>query len=397
MVRAALQQFYTDRAVPPEIHLPVALDRDEDGALARWLETRAGRRVRLHVPRRGDARGLLELAARNAGLAYEARYGEVAQAHGAALDELRAALGLPARPRRVECFDISTIQGAESVASMVVCEDGSMRRSEYRKYRIRNAALARPDDFAAMEEVVLRRYRRLLEQGGPFPDLVIVDGGKGQLSAAYKAFRAARSRQPDGDWHRQARRADCDARPAGPDRAAAPQRRPAAGAADPRRGAPLRGDVPPPRPYDARPALGARCGPRHRAGPPPPAAGAVRQRGERAACDARRVCTAWSAPGWRRPCWRISPDEAHSRRRPELAERSRWSYSDAVACLPPPVNLHPETSPGARGKSPAAFDRPCIRYHLGLRPKPPAAASGDPCAPRRVRRGAHSAPWGTTA
>ena len=188
VVRAALQQFYADRAVPPEIHLPVALDRDEDGTLARWLESRAGRRVRLHVPRRGDARGLLELAARNAGLAYEARYGEEAQAHGAALDELRAALGLPARPRRVECFDISTIQGAESVASMVVCEDGSMRRSEYRKYRIRNAALARPDDFAAMEEVVLRRYRRLLEQGGPFPDLVIVDGGKGQLSAAYKAF-----------------------------------------------------------------------------------------------------------------------------------------------------------------------------------------------------------------
>ena len=188
VVRAALQQFYADRAVPPEIHLPVALDREEDAALAGWLERRAGRRVRLHVPRRGDARGLLDLAARNAGLAYEARYGEEAQAHGAALDELRAALGLPARPRRVECFDISTIQGAESVASMVVCEDGVMRRGEYRKYRIRNAAPAHPDDFAAIEEVVLRRYRRLLEQGGPFPDLVIVDGGKGQLSAAYKAF-----------------------------------------------------------------------------------------------------------------------------------------------------------------------------------------------------------------
>ena len=188
VVRAALQQFYADRAVPPEIHLPVALDREEDAVLARWLESRAGRRVRLHVPRRGDARGLLELAARNAGLAYEARYGEEARAHGAALDELREVLGLPARPRRVECFDISTIQGAESVASMVVCEEGSMRRGEYRKYRIRSAAPAHPDDFAAMEEVVLRRYRRLLEQGGPFPDLVIVDGGKGQLSAAYKAF-----------------------------------------------------------------------------------------------------------------------------------------------------------------------------------------------------------------
>ena len=188
VLRAALQQFYADRGVPPEIHLPVALDGDDDAALARWLEQRAGRRVRLHVPRRGDTRGLLELAARNAGVAYEARYGTEAQAGGAALDELQAALGLPVRPRRVECFDISTIQGSDTVASMVVCEDGSMRRGEYRKYRIRNTAPAHPDDFAAMQEVVLRRYRRLLEQGGPFPDLVIVDGGQGQLSAAYKAL-----------------------------------------------------------------------------------------------------------------------------------------------------------------------------------------------------------------
>ena len=186
VVEAALQQFYEVRDVPPEVHVPVALDDDE--ALAGWLSARAGRRVRLHVPRRGDKRGLLELAGRNAALGYDSRYGEHARAQGAALDELRAVLGLPALPRRVECFDISTIQGAESVASMVVCEDGAMRRSEYRKYRIRNSRAAHPDDFAAMEEVVLRRYRRLLEQGGPFPDLVIVDGGKGQLSAAYKAL-----------------------------------------------------------------------------------------------------------------------------------------------------------------------------------------------------------------
>src|SRR5262249_36722949 len=109
-----------------------------------------------------------------------------------------------ALPRRIECFDISTIQGSETVASMVVCEDGRMRRAEYRKYRIRGLATGsgrllpiavRPqppaptqDDFAAMHEVVLPRYRKILEQGGPFPDLVVIDGGKGQLSAAYAAL-----------------------------------------------------------------------------------------------------------------------------------------------------------------------------------------------------------------
>jgi excinuclease ABC subunit C len=98
---------------------------------------------------------------------------------------LRAVLGLAAAPRRIECFDISTIQGRETVASMVVCEDGRMRRSDYRKFRIKGPS---QDDFAAMREVVGRRYRRLLEHGGPFPDLVVIDGGPGQLGAAYAAL-----------------------------------------------------------------------------------------------------------------------------------------------------------------------------------------------------------------
>ena len=187
VVKAAVQQFYEERSVPPEVHVPVELG--DDTALARWLSERAGRRVRLHVPKRGDKRGLLELASRNATLAYTSRHSEDAQAQGAALDELRGLLELPSRPKRIECFDISTIQGAETVASMVVSEDGRLQKREYRKYRIRGQTPpAHPDDFAAMEEVVLRRYQRLLEQGGPFPDLVIVDGGKGQLSAAYKSF-----------------------------------------------------------------------------------------------------------------------------------------------------------------------------------------------------------------
>ena len=100
-------------------------------------------------------------------------------------------MALKVRPRRLECFDISTFQGAETVGALVVNEDGRMLRRDYRKFRIRGEkrkSLVGPDDFASIEEVVFRRYRRVLEQGGPFPDLVIVDGGVGQLSAAYKAF-----------------------------------------------------------------------------------------------------------------------------------------------------------------------------------------------------------------
>jgi excinuclease ABC subunit C len=179
--------------------------------------------VRIVVPQRGEKRALVDLAARNAALAYQTRFNQGTAAHYDALETLQQVLALPALPRRIECFDISTIQGSETVASMVVCEDGRMRRGEYRKYRIRGlgpeargqrsevrgqpqasdlrppASSLRPltsdlrspaanNDFAAMHEVVLRRFRALLEQGGPFPDLVLIDGGKGQLSAAHGAL-----------------------------------------------------------------------------------------------------------------------------------------------------------------------------------------------------------------
>ena len=188
LVRVALQQFYEVRTAPAEVHLPLPIE--DQAEIETWLSERSGHRVRLRVPKRGDKRGLVELASRNADVAYAARHGADAQRYGAALEELRDRLALPKTPRRLECFDISTIQGAETVGSLVVNENGRMLRRDYRKFRIRGERKdARgPDDFAAMEEVVLRRYRRLLEQGGPFPDLVIVDGGAGQLSAAYKAF-----------------------------------------------------------------------------------------------------------------------------------------------------------------------------------------------------------------
>jgi excinuclease ABC subunit C len=218
---AAMQQFYEMRGAPPEIYAPA--EPDERDALESWLSGRAGRRVKIVVPQRGEKRGLVDLANRNAALAYQTRFNQSRAAQYDALETLQHVLALPSLPRRIECFDISTIQGSETVAAMVVCEEGRMRRGEYRKFRIKGnegagswglgvgrrspnqipmptaesgssssqlpgASPRIQDDFAAMHEVVKRRYRKLLELGGPFPDLVLIDGGKGQLTAAYAAL-----------------------------------------------------------------------------------------------------------------------------------------------------------------------------------------------------------------
>ena len=215
VVVAAIQQFYSERPAPPEIHVPMAPEPDEQAALEAWLSESSRRRVRIVVPKRGEKRGLLDLAMRNAALAWQSHFAEGGAAAFDALDTLRVALNLPALPRRIECFDISTLQGRETVASMVVCVEGRMKKAEYRKFKIRGQALgARPlalggsqagnppgpgaqgqgpdlilDDFASMSEVVLRRYKKVLEAGGPFPDLILIDGGKGQLAAAYASLR----------------------------------------------------------------------------------------------------------------------------------------------------------------------------------------------------------------
>jgi excinuclease ABC subunit C len=189
VLEAAIQQFYELRGAPPEVHVPA--EPDDRAALEAWLSERTHRRVRIMRPQRGEKRGLVELANRNAALAYQSRFNQATLAQYDALETLGKVLALPAIPRHIECFDISTIQGSETVGSMVVCADGQMRRPEYRKFRIRGPGRGTRvvnDDFAAMHEVVLRRYRRLLEQGGPFPDIVLIDGGKGQLSAAYAAL-----------------------------------------------------------------------------------------------------------------------------------------------------------------------------------------------------------------
>jgi excinuclease ABC subunit C len=205
VLQAVLQQFYEVRVPPTEINLP--LEVEDTDPLEQWLSERAGRRVNLSVPRRGEKRALVELATRNAELSYRTRFNEMTAAHFDALETLRGVLGLPSIPRRIESFDISTIQGSETVASMVVCEDGRMKKGEYRKYRVKgirdqgSGIKNRPsdpgplipvfgsDDFASMREVVRRRYGKVLEAGGPFPDLILIDGGKGQLSAAYEGLQ----------------------------------------------------------------------------------------------------------------------------------------------------------------------------------------------------------------
>ncbi len=193
LLEVALSQLYADKVPPPEIHVPA--EPNERDVLEAWLSARAGRRVRILVPQRGDKKDMVDLAQRNAALAYRSRFDTEATAHYDALDQLQGILKLPMLPRRIECFDVSTMQGAETVASLVVCEDGRMKRSEYRKFRVRGDAAVPADagarfldDVAAMKQVVGRRYRTMLERGGPFPDLIVVDGGKGQLNAAYEAL-----------------------------------------------------------------------------------------------------------------------------------------------------------------------------------------------------------------
>ena len=161
IIEAAIQQFYADHDPPPEIHVPVAPSEQE--VLEDWLTQHAGRKVRIFVPVRGTKKGMMELAHRNAALGYRQRFDANATANYDALESLQAALRLPKLPRRIDCFDISTIQGSETVASMVVCEEGRMRPSEYRKFKIK------PHDLKTSGPQDLRVPRRLCGHGTSCP------------------------------------------------------------------------------------------------------------------------------------------------------------------------------------------------------------------------------------
>jgi excinuclease ABC subunit C len=186
VLASTLQQFYASgRYVPREVVVPEEIpDRD---LLEAWLAARRGTLVRIHVPQRGEKLRLLELVVRNARLAFELEWKHPRQQSQEILRALRDLVDLEVEPRRIECFDISNIQGSDIVASMVVFEDGLPKKADYRKFRVKSVSGA-PDDFASMREVVGRRYKRLLEEGKDLPDLVLIDGGKGQLGAAVEAL-----------------------------------------------------------------------------------------------------------------------------------------------------------------------------------------------------------------
>ncbi|MEO8433266.1 MAG: excinuclease ABC subunit UvrC [Pyrinomonadaceae bacterium] len=180
-----LAQYYSSDYVPREILVPV--DFADRALLEKALSERKGRRVRIAAPQRGDKRDLIDLIEKNAKLAFEQRFRVLKPDMKLVLEDLQETLELPRFPARIESFDISHIQGAENVAGMVVCENGKMNRSAYRKFRIRSVEGA--NDVASMKEVVHRRYRRLLDEGKPLPDLIMIDGGKAQLAAAAAAMR----------------------------------------------------------------------------------------------------------------------------------------------------------------------------------------------------------------
>ncbi|HTZ83124.1 MAG TPA: excinuclease ABC subunit UvrC [Candidatus Acidoferrales bacterium] len=189
---ALLKQLYIGQPyVPRNLYVPVGFEdcQELEDLLSEQSAGEGSRaRVRIIVPQRGDKRSLIDLAGNNAKQSYDQRFRVLKPNARRIQEELQEVIGLPDLPKRIECFDISHIQGAETVASMVVWEDGRMKKSDYRKFIIRTVQGV--DDFASMREVVMRRYKRLQDEQKPMPSLVLIDGGLGQLHAAAEALES---------------------------------------------------------------------------------------------------------------------------------------------------------------------------------------------------------------
>ena len=181
-----LAQYYSTDYVPLEIHVPQ--DFEDREVLQQALTTRRGRRVHILDPKRGQKREMIELVERNAKIAFDQRFRTLQPDSQRVLEELQEILELPVFPARIESFDISNIQGAENVAGIVVFENGKQNRAETRRLKIKTVEGA--NDFASMNEAVFRRYKRLLMEEKPLPNLIFIDGGKGQISAAAAAMQA---------------------------------------------------------------------------------------------------------------------------------------------------------------------------------------------------------------
>jgi excinuclease ABC subunit C len=183
---SVLKQYYVDTPfVPAEIHVPA--DFEDRALLEEWLSGRRERKVEIRTPQRGIKREMMDLVHRNARLSFLQRFRAAMPSAAAISREVEEALDLEKPPRRIECFDISNLQGSDVVASMVVWEDGRMKKSDYRRFIIRSLS-GLPDDFQSMREVVGRRYKRVQDEGLAMPDLILIDGGIGQLHAAQSAL-----------------------------------------------------------------------------------------------------------------------------------------------------------------------------------------------------------------
>ena len=193
LMQRFLEDYYTETTFFPDEVLLGAKTEDVE-PLEAVLARGRGRRVSVKVPQRGPKAELMKMVETNARLLLEEwkvqkiKRGEDRIPH--AVKSLQEDLRLPTLPQRIECFDISHLSGTGTVASCVVFQDGRPKKSEYRHYKIRSTSEGRPDDFLSMQEVIYRRFRKVKEDEGPWPDLVVIDGGKGQLSSAVEALRS---------------------------------------------------------------------------------------------------------------------------------------------------------------------------------------------------------------
>ena len=183
---AMLKQMYLDQAYVPK-HIYVPVDFPDRELLAEELRERCGSKIEISAPQRGDKRSLVDLVCQNAKQSYDQRFRVLKPSILHMQEALQEALTLAELPERIECFDISHIQGAETVASMVVWEKGAMKKADYRKFQVKTVSGV--DDFASMREIIHRRYKRLQEDKKPMPSLVLIDGGLGQLHAAADALQ----------------------------------------------------------------------------------------------------------------------------------------------------------------------------------------------------------------
>jgi excinuclease ABC subunit C len=182
---ALLKQIYLDQAYVPK-HIYVPVEFPDRALLADALRERVGYKIEIAAPQRGDKRSLVDLVCQNAKQSYDQRFRVLQPSIKSMQEALQDALTLAEPPDRIECFDISHIQGAETVASMVVWEKGAMKKADYRKFQVKTVTGV--DDFASMREVIHRRYKRLQDDKKPMPSLILIDGGLGQLHAAADAL-----------------------------------------------------------------------------------------------------------------------------------------------------------------------------------------------------------------